>query len=175
MNLNRSLVAVLSMTAALSLAQPQEPNSDELERRNAFKTIRLNFPVDSVRGAIFKKKSAELKTLETEVFEVTDPDLERIGEVKVHGIIVRSWQRLVYRIEVVTEKDPRLMKGLEKAFGKPTYSVRTGIYSWRAPSLSLTFGLHGRNEFILTYSSYPVFTKMREAKGEKVTNIADEL
>ena len=175
MNLKPHLAVFLLLSPGMLFAQPQEPNSEELERRNAFKTIRLNFPVDSVPGAVFKKKSVELKTLETEIFEVNDPALETIGEVKVHEIIVRSWQRLVYRIEVITEKDPRLMKGLEKAFGKPTYSVRTGIYSWRAPSLSLTFALHGRNEFILTYNSYPVFTKMREAKGEKVTDIADEL
>lgn len=175
MNLNRSLVAALALMSGLLSAQPQEPNSDALEQRNAFKTIRLNHPVDSIRGAKFKKKGHELKTIETEIFDVSDPDLETIGEVKVHGITIKTYNRLVYRIEVVTEKDPRLMKGLEKAYGKPSYSVRTGIYSWRAPSLSLTFALHDRNEFILTYSSYPVFKMIREAKGEKVTEIADEL
>lgn len=175
MNLNLSLVAALVMLTGLLSAQPQEPNSEALEQRNAFKTIRLNYPVDSIRGAKFKKKSNELKTIETEVYEVKDPELETIGEVKVHEITIRTFNRLVYRIEVVTEKDPRLMKGLEKAYGKPSYSVRSGIYSWRAPSLSLTFALHNRNEFILTYNSYPVFRMIREAKGERVTEIADEL
>ncbi|MFM9074452.1 MAG: hypothetical protein ACKORJ_02650 [Bacteroidota bacterium] len=175
MNLNRTMVAALALLSGLLIAQPQEPNSDALEQRNAFKTIRLNYPVDSIRGAKFKKKSHELKTIETEVYEVTDPELETIGEVKVHGITVRTFNRLVYRIEVVTEKDPRLMKGLEKAYGKPSYSVRSGIYSWRAPSVSLTFAQHDRNEFILTYNSYTVFKMIHEAKGGKVTEIADEL
>ncbi|MFM8347298.1 MAG: hypothetical protein ACKOAR_04560 [Bacteroidota bacterium] len=98
MNLNRTMVAALALFSGLLIAQPQEPNSDALEQRNAFKTIRLNYPVDSIRGAKFKKKSHELKTIETEVFQVSDPELETIGEVKVHGIMVRTFNRLVYRI-----------------------------------------------------------------------------
>jgi len=175
MNLNFHTLTGLCLIAGTSFAQPQEADSNELERRNGFKSIQLNAPVDSIKGAQLKKKSKELKTLETLVYEVNDPDLEKIGEVKVHKVQVSAFQGMIYRIEVITEKNPELMKALEKAFGKASYSVRTGIYSWRAPSLSLTFTLHNRNEFILTYNSYTVFRKMHEAKGEKVTEIADEL
>jgi hypothetical protein len=66
------------------------------------------------------------------------------------------------------------MKGLSKALGKPSFSVRTNIYSWRSKSVALTFETSGKNDLKLTYKSYPVFRLMAEDKGRKVDEVMND-
>jgi hypothetical protein len=80
---------------------------------------------------------------------------------------------LIYKIFITTDKDPRLMKALEKAFGKATFVVRTSSYNWKADNLSLYF-LAGKNSIQLTYRSYPLLLKMKADKNKKVELIADD-
>jgi hypothetical protein len=148
-------------------------NLAELDRRNGFKSIRLGNPIDSVRGATFKKDFKEKDEFPAKLYEVSAPDYAFVGEVRVKEIQVMTYQNLVYRIVVFTEKDPRVMKALEKSFGKSAYVVRTASYTWFGTTLGLTFQAH-KNSFELVYRSYPVIRKMVEDKGKKIDLIAQD-
>lgn len=152
----------------------QAQDANELVRRNGFKDIKLGTSVDSVKGATFLKDLIELKEFETKLYEVDNPDVKKVGEVEVKKVELKTYKGLIYEIIVTTEKDPRIMKGLEKSFGKATYNIRSETYSWRAPNIiSLNFkGI--RNGLKLTYLSHPVIKLMYADKNKKVEEIADD-
>ena len=166
---------LLLLVTQLAMGQYQQPDSEALEQLNGFKTIKLNSPVDSVKGAVFKKSILEKKLFQANLYEVNDEKLNTIGGVEVDRIQIKSYKNLIYQIEVITTKNPEVMKGLERALGKPSFSVRTNLYSWRAKSLYLTFGPHGKNQIRLLYHSYPVYKIMAEEKGKRIEEIAEDL
>lgn len=149
-------------------------NSAELEKRNGFKDIILGMPVDSVEGSKFKKDILEKNEYQAALYEVDNPAYESIGEVKVKKLELKTYKGLVYQIDVITHKDTRLMKGMEKLYGKPKYILPTDSYNWLADSLSLTFKNHSKREIKLTYRSYPVLKQMQIDKGKKIDDIADD-
>lgn len=167
----RRLLIFLFFLSAGCLAQVQEPNA-ELEKRNGFKDIILGTPVDSVKGAEFKKDFKEKNEFEAKLYEVDHPDYQSIGEVRIKRLELRAYKGLIYQIEVITEKDTRLMKGMEQLYGRARYIVPTDSYNWLAESLSLTFKDHSRKEIKLTYRSYPVIRQMLADKGKKIDDIA---
>jgi hypothetical protein len=96
-----------------------------------------------------------------------------IGDVPVKEISLKVYNGLIYEIEVITGKDPKVMRGLEKSYGKATYSIRTESYYWKAGSLSLVYKGHHK-EIKLTYRSGPVINMMYEDKGKKIDDVADD-
>ncbi|MEQ8303449.1 MAG: hypothetical protein RIB47_08665 [Cyclobacteriaceae bacterium] len=159
----------------LSIAAPCLSQEDsELAKRNGFKDIQLGAPVDSVKGIKFKKDILEKNEFPTQLYEVDNEEYERIGEVKVRKLELKSYKGLIYEIDVFTAKDTRLMKGMERLYGKPKYILPTDSYNWTADSLSLTFKDHSKKEIKLTYRSYPVLKMMRIDKGKKIDDIADD-
>ncbi len=146
----------------------------ELERRNGFKSIKLGSPIDSVAGASFKKESKEKNEFPVKIYEVENAELERIGEVKVRKVEVKTYKDAVYEIRVITDKDVRLMKGMTKAFGEPKYILVTDTYNWLAPTLSLTFKDFSKNEILLTYRYYPLLKQMQVDKGKKIEDISTD-
>jgi len=149
-------------------------DSAELARRNGFKSIKLGYPVDSVKGTEFKKDIKEKNEFDAKLYEVSHPEYSSIGEVKVREIELKTYKNLVYQIDVITNKDTRLMKGLVKSFGEPKYILTTDTYNWLAENLSLTFKNHSKNEIKLTYRCYPVLKMMLADKNKKVDDIAED-
>jgi hypothetical protein len=166
---NFALVACIAV-AVQALAQ----DANELARRNGFKDIKLGSLVDSVKGAEFEKDFVELKEFEARLYEVKNPAYEKIGEADVKRVELKTYRGLIYEIIVTTPKDPRIMRALEKSFGKATYNMRTETYAWRAPDqLSLVY--KGQNKEIkLIYKSHPVIKIMYADKKKKVEEIADD-
>ena len=148
-------------------------DTSELNRRNGFKDIRLGSSVDSIKGTIFKKDFKEKDEFEAKLYEVNHSDYKTIGEVEVKNLQLMTYTDLVYKIIVTTSKDSRVMKALEKSYGKATYVVRTTSYNWKAENLSLTFRAH-KNKIELIFRSYPVLRKMAEDKGKKIDEIAED-
>ncbi|HNP07179.1 MAG TPA: hypothetical protein PKN99_06115 [Cyclobacteriaceae bacterium] len=168
---SRTLFTLLFLLSQLScLAQ----DDSELAKRNGFKDIILGMPVDSVVGSKFKKDILEKNEFPAALYEVDNPNYKNIGEVKVKKLELKSYKGLVYQIDVITHKDTRLMKGMERLYGKPKYILPTDSYNWTADSLSLTFKDHSKREIKLTYRSYPVLMQMRIDKGKKIDDIADD-
>lgn len=166
---NFALIAGI-VIAAQAIAQ----DANELARRNGFKDIKLGSLVDSVKGAEFEKDFVELKEFEAKLYEVKNPAYEKIGEADVKRVELKTYKGLIYEIIVTTPKDPRIMRALEKSFGKATYNMRTETYAWRAPDqLSLVYKGHNK-EIKLIYKSHPVIKIMYADKKKKVEEIADD-
>lgn len=163
------LCTLLFMTSLVS-AQ----DAAELARRNGFKDIKLGSPIDSIKGAVFKKEIKEKNEFPAKLYEVENENLMKIGEVKVRSIELKTYKDLVYEIVVITHKDTRLMKGMVKSFGEPKYILTTDSYNWLADNLSLTFRDHSKHEIRLTYRCYPVLKMMLADKGKKIDDIAED-
>lgn len=146
----------------------------ELDRRKGFKDIKLGTRVDSVKGATFKKDTKEKNEFPVKLYEVENDEYKSIGEVKVKKVEVKAYKDAIYEIVVITNKDTRLMKGMQKSFGKPLYILPTDTYNWKTDSLSLTFKDHSKNELRLTYRWYPVLKQMQIDKGKKIDKIAED-
>jgi hypothetical protein len=145
----------------------------ELDKRNGFKDIKLASHIDSVKGAKFKKDFKE-HGHHVQLYSIEHPDYATIGEVKVESIEVKTYKGLIYEIAVITEKDERLMKGMEKALGKPGYNLRDESYNWGGQKLALKFSSYSKNQLSLMYHSYVVSKKMKEDKAKKIDAIADD-
>lgn len=163
------LILILLMSTFSLRAQ----DVNELERRNGFKEIKLGSSIDSVKGATFKKDIIERKEFPAKVYETEHPDYMTIGDVEVKKISIKTYKGLIYEMDVETVKDPKVMRGLEKSYGKATYSIRTESYYWKGQTLSLTYKGH-RKEIKLTYRSGPVINMMYEDKGKKVEEVAED-
>lgn len=164
-----SLLSFLLLLVVFGQAQ----DADELNRRNGFKSIKLASSIDSVKGATLKKEFLEKGEFEAKLYSAKHDEYKTIGEVEVKDIELMTYSGLIYKIIVSTAKDPRVMKALEKSYGKATYVVRTTSYNWKAEKLSLTFRAH-KNRIELIYRSYPVMRKMLEDKGKKIDAIAED-
>ena len=156
----------------VSILAAHGQNLAELDRRNGFKDLKLGTHIDSVKGAEFKKETKEKNEFPAKLYEVDNEDYKSIGEVRVKKVEVKTYKDHVYEIIVITNKDTRLMKGMEKSFGKPLYILVTDSYNWKTDSLSLTFKDHSKNELRLTYRCYPILKMMRVDKGKKIEDIA---
>ncbi len=166
----------LAFTAFLFILQFSSllaQDASELAKRNGFKSIKLGTPIDSVKGATFRKDFLEKDEFPAKLYETTSPEYMSIGEVAVQRIQLMTYKQLVYKIIVNTDKDARVMKALEKSYGKAIYVVRTSSYSWKAQALSLTFVAH-KGDIELTYRCYPVYQMMLDDKGKKLNAIAEE-
>jgi hypothetical protein len=149
-------------------------DSAELERRNGFKDIKLGSPVDSIKGATFDKDIVELKEFDAKLYEVKNPAYAKIGDADVKSVEVKVYKGMIYEIIVTTPKDPRIMKGLEKSYGKATYNIRKETYNWHVPKqISLVYKGHNK-EVTLTYRSYPMVKLMYSDKKKKIEEIAED-
>ena len=161
---------LLTILACSSIAFCQE---SEIDKRNGFKDIKLASPIDSIKGAKFKKDIKE-KEHPAKLFTIEHPDYSSIGEVKIDRIEVKTYKDLIYEILVIAEKDERLMKGMEKALGKPIYNVRDESYNWVGEKTSLKFKSHSKHQLELLYNSISMHALMREDKAKKIEAIADD-
>lgn len=146
----------------------------ELEKRNGFKDIKLGSPIDSVKGFKLKKEFKEREIFPAKLYEVEHSDYERIGDVKVDKVEVKTYKELIYEILIVTDKDARLMKALESLYGKADYDMKNETYFWKTNKLILKFKSEGKHRLQMTYISYDIHKKMREDKDKKVDDIAND-
>ena len=146
----------------------------ELDRRNGFKDIKLGEPVDSVAGSKLLKEFKEKDEYPAKLYSVKDAEYDKIGEVKVHKVEVKTYDDLIYEIRVVVSKDPRIMKALENLYGKAEYDLKNDTYFWKTDNLILKFESEGRNKLVLLYVSYGLHARMKEDKSKKVDDIADD-
>lgn len=167
------LLFLLLISAVISRAQNQ--NVDELIKRNGYKGIRLGSPVDSIKGSEFKKDFIEFKEFPAKLYEINNEEFMTVGEAKVKEIEVKVYNGLIYEIIVTAPKDPRIMRALEKLYGKPVYSHRSESYYWRAvDQLSLVYKGHSSREIKLYYKSYPMIKMMYADKKKKLEEIAED-
>lgn len=163
----------LCFISIVLLAYTSYGQQTELDRRNGFKDIKLASSIDSVKGATFKKDFKH-NNLPVKLYVIEHADYSSIGEVKVNHIEASTYNGLIYQLVVLTEKDTRLMKGMESALGKPVYNIRDKSYNWAGENLGLKFRSHARNQLSLEYNSTVVGKLMQEDKQQKVQDIAND-
>ena len=168
----RSTLLLGFITATISVFS-QDIN--ELEKRNGFKDIKLGMIVDSLTGSKLKKEFMEKGEFPVKLYTVEREDYTKIGEAKVSKIEVKTYKDLIYEINVVTSKDPRLMKALESIYGKADYDLKRETYFWKSENLVLKFRSHSKSQLELVYISFPVLKQMKVDKDQKVDDIADGL
>ena len=149
-------------------------NISELEKRNGFKDIKLGMVIDSVKGFKLKKEFKELNQFPAKLYSVEHPDYEKIGEVAISKVEVKTYKDLVYEIAVETDKDPRLMKALESLYGKADYDIKNETYFWKGNHVSLKFRSAGKHHLEMVYGSYTIYKMMKEDKNKKVDDIAND-
>ena len=66
------------------------------------------------------------------------------------------------------------MKALESIYGIAEYDMKRETYFWKGQSLILKFRSLSRNQLEMIYTSFPVLNQMKEDKGKKVQDIADD-
>ena len=104
-------------------------NIAELERRSGFKDLRLGIHIDSVKGETkLKKEFLEQAEFPANLYTVSSPEYDRIGEIPVKKVELKTYKDLVYQIHVITDKDPRLMKALESVYGRAEYDLKRETY-----------------------------------------------
>lgn len=168
----RIILLLTSFAVALTAAAQ---DIAELERRNGFKDLKLGMHIDSVKGEKkFKKDFLEQDEFPARLYAVEHADYLRIGEVPVNKVELKTYKDLVYHIHVVTHKDPRLMKALESIYGGSEYDLKKETYFWKGHTLILKFKSHSRNQLEMTFTSYNILQKMKDDKGKKVEDIADD-
>jgi hypothetical protein len=146
----------------------------ELDKRSGFKDIRLATPIDSVKGYKLVREFKERDLFPAKLFEVENTDYEKVGEVKVHKLELKTYKDLIYEINVITDKDERLMKALESLYGKSEYDMKNETYFWKTDSLILKFKSQGKHRLQMLYVSYNVQKMMRQDKDKKVDDIAND-
>ena len=146
----------------------------ELEKRNGFKDIKLGISVDSIKVTKLKREFKERDEFPAKLFDVENPAYEKIGEVEVKSVELKTYKDLIYEIQVVVDKDVRVMKALESLYGKSEYDMKSEIYFWKTPNLILKFGSHGKHHLELTYISFPIHKMMKDDKEKKIENIAED-
>lgn len=150
-------------------------NIGELEKRNGFKDIKLGMVVDSLKGIKLKKEFKEREEFPAKLYAVEGEGYASIGETKISKIDVKAYKDLIYEINVITTKDPRLMKALESIYGKADYDLKRETYFWKSENLILKFRSRSKSQLELVYISYPVLKQMKADKDQKVDDIADGL
>lgn len=163
--------SLIFLTATL-FAQTQKIS--ELEKRNGFKDIKLGIVADSIKGLKFKKDFKEREEFDAKLYEVENEAYAKIGEVTVEGIEIKTYKNLIYQIHVVTDKDTRLMKALESIYGKADYDIKRETYFWKGETLILKFRSYSKSKLEMIYTSYSVLNMMKDDKGKKVQDIADD-
>ncbi len=167
----RPLTLLFMLIAFVSSAQKKIA---ELEKRNGFKDLKLGMPIDSVRGWKLKKEFKEKDEFDARLYSVEDPLYASIGEVKVNSVELKTYKDQVYQIHIVTDKDPRLMKALESIYGIAEYDMKRETYFWKGQTLVLKFRSYSRNQLEMIYTSFNVLNQMKDDKGKKVQDIADD-
>lgn len=131
--------------------------------------------VDSVKGAKMKKEFTEKGNVQpSSLYEVEHPDYEKIGEIEVRKIELKTYHNLIYEITVVTDKDPRLMKAMESVFGQASYNAKDNFYFWKGETLVLTYESNSKKELRLVYKSLTMPSMMKADKEKKIEKIADD-
>lgn len=162
------------LTFLLLMTKLSAQKSEELEKRNGFKDLKLCMVIDSVRGYHFKKEFKEQDEFMAKLYSVEDPAYASIGEVPVNRVEIKTYKDQVYQIRVLTDKDPRLMKALESIYGISEYDMKKETYFWKGKSLILKFKSYSKSQLEMIYTSFIMLNEMKVDKHKKVKDIADD-
>jgi hypothetical protein len=168
--MNSGIIGLVFLLSLSSFAQ----DTNELERRKGFKDIKLESKISEIVGAEYKKDLKEKGEYPVKLYRVSNQEYESIGGIRVRSLELKVYNEKIYEIIVITDKDPRLMKSLEEAFGQASYNVRSDTYTWLAESLSLAFTSKSKKELELIYRSANIIKEMASDKKEDIKKMSSD-
>jgi hypothetical protein len=161
---------LLCLIANASEAQ----SAAELDKRNGFKDIKLATEVHLYEGLEYKEAIEDKLFKQLAVYQRKKGYYESIGSIKIYDVEVLAYNGEVYKIKVITEKNPKLYSGLKKAFGEPTFSPRGDNYYWATQNINLTFGNNSKSRLELVYTSHVVKSHLKKDKEEEIEDISED-
>ena len=146
--------------------------SDELDKRNGFKDLKLLSDATAYDGIEYWK--ADKEKPEHAIYRSIKGSYDKIGEVEISKITVYTYRSLIYEIEVITEKDEKLYRSLEKAYGKINSSIAASYSFWDGKNLRLTYETVGSKKIKLTYHSKQIKQMIALDKKKAVDSLSTE-
>jgi hypothetical protein len=165
----RALIILFVYTLPL-FAEAQ--NSSELDKRNGFKDIKLLTDISTLEGLEYWK--AQKDKPKYDLYKNTKEAYRNIGNVKVFKVTVYTYRNLAYKIEVISEKDEKLFRSLEKAFGKIKYSMGSQVSYWAGEHVRLTYESVNAGKIKLTYSAHGINQIIASDKKKAVDSLSSE-
>lgn len=148
---------------------------EELEKRNGFKDIKLLSSAANYEGLELKKEGIDHETFpNSSMYIAKKGHYETIGNLKIYDLEVFAYKDSIYQINVITEKDPNLYKGMKKLFGEPEFAYGTESYYWGTEKLRLSYSSHSKNKIEMVYFSHLMVEKRKQEKKEVVEEIVDD-
>ena len=147
---------------------------DELERRHGFKDIRLEAEVADYSDLELKKQIKDEVFPGATLYVNKKGSYTDVGGIKIHDVEVKTYKGKIYEVRVVTDKDPNLRKGLDKAFGEAYYDFRSSAYVWNSASIRLQFKPESKSRLELIYYSHAMEKMRKEEKKNKIEDVSDD-
>lgn len=144
----------------------------ELDKRNGFKDIKLLSEISSYSSLEFSKNVKDQP--KHAIYKPTNGQYKSIGEVAISKLIVYTYSGLIYKIEVVVDKDEKLFRSLEKAFGKINSSIASKNSFWQGSKVKLTYSVEGSKKVKLTYSSKEINQIIAQDKKKDIDSLSTE-
>lgn len=164
----RILFTLLILVGSISLYA----QNNELDERNGFKNIKLLSKATDYPELKFDKQQAE----EFKAIYVSKPGyLESIGDIQIKDFKAYTYKDLIYQIEIITNKEPELFKGLEAAFGNAKFSVVGNEYVWQGTKVKLTYSsIKGGKKTIMTYSAPEIKDIIKQDEQAEIKQLSED-
>ena len=146
--------------------------SEELDKRNGFKDIKLLTDVKSYTGLAYWKNDKSKP--DHAIYRKTKGSYEKIGEVEIYSITVYTYRDLIFKIEVITTKEEKLFRSLEKAYGKINSSLAASYSYWEGEKVRLNYETVGSKKIKLTYTSKQIKQMIALDKKKAVDSVSSE-
>jgi len=145
-----------------------------LDEKNGFQDIKLNSAISLYPGLVLKKKILIKDVPDTELYISKSGFYKDVGGIKIHKLEVIVYRSLVYEINVIAVKEPKFYKGLEKNYGKGTYSMKDNKYHWKGSKLNMEYQSQGKSKIHLKYHSLEIDAIIKKDKIKEIDGIADD-
>ena len=165
----------LGLVILLPTAKAGAQTIDRLDERNGFKDLILGSNVGNYPHLVFARAHEDQAGIPNgKIFSAKEGYYKQIGTVSIDDIEVTVYGDQILGISVKTSKDPNLLKGLRRAFGKESQTLGSTSFVWKTDKMSLVFRSISKSQLELYYDSIAVREAIKEDKDQKVQDIADD-
>ena len=163
------LIVVLSLSYSADLSAQ---NGNELDKRNGFKDIKLLSNINDHPGLEFSRDVKDKP--DYAIYKAKKGHYAKIGDIKIKKVDVYVYRKLIYQIEISTEKNMQLFKSLEKAFGKINSSMVSKNAFWEGDKVRLNYIVDGSGKLILKYRSKDIDFIIAQDNKKAIDSLSTE-
>ncbi len=168
--MKKFLIVACWLCSQVLLGQDQSA----LDTKKGFKDIVLDSDASQYPGLVYKKSESHDKFPEVDIYERNKAHYEDIGGVKIRSMEVVTYKGYIYQINLTTDNDTKLYKGLKKIYGEPKYSVRFDRYVWDGKKLKLSYRANKKGRLEFVYTSYEVPLRLKQEKEAAIEDVASD-